>query len=141
MADPAHDGIFKELLQWFPDQSQDYVERAAKAIGEREGAWRMYLLLALVDDRGTGTLSALVRSAREGYERAHPDMDEQGAWTEFDRLWASTTPEERWNLAHPMAYTVGVCDDCGGHTSGGLHRMPFKCGGCDSTNLKALHRA
>lgn len=85
--DPAYDGIFKELLGWFPEP-QEYVENAAKAIARREGAWKMYLLLALFDTRDGSERAELVRSAREGYERAHPDMDEPGAWAEFDRLWA-----------------------------------------------------
>ena len=42
-----------------------------------------------VFDRRDGTYIAdLVRSAREGFERSAPDMAEDDAWGEFDRLWA-----------------------------------------------------
>ena len=57
--------------------------------GERGGD-RMCLLLALFDTRDGTPLADLVRAAREGWERSHPDMgrDENGrAWEEFDALW------------------------------------------------------
>ena len=49
---------------------------------------RLYLLLALFDRRDGTYIADLVRSAREGFERSAPDMAEDDAWGEFDRLWA-----------------------------------------------------
>ena len=57
--------------------------------------WRLYLLLALFDKRDGTLLSDVVRSAREGYERIQPGMDEADAWAEFDSLWNSHTSRER----------------------------------------------
>jgi hypothetical protein len=48
---------------------------------------RLYVLLALFDRRDGTALSDLVQAAREGWERSHPDMAEDNAWDEFDRLW------------------------------------------------------
>lgn len=48
---------------------------------------RLYALLGFWDTRDLSPLGDLVRSAREGYERSHPDMGpEPEAWAEFDRL-------------------------------------------------------
>lgn len=48
---------------------------------------RLYMLLALYDDRDGTYMADLVQAAREGWERSHPDMAEASAWDEFDRLW------------------------------------------------------
>lgn len=49
-----------------------------------EGGERLYNALALFDTRDGSALGAIVQSAREGWERSHPDMAEEGAWAEFD---------------------------------------------------------
>lgn len=48
------------------------------------GGDRLYNALAMFDSREDTPLAELVRSAREGYERSHPDMAEADAWAEFD---------------------------------------------------------
>jgi hypothetical protein len=53
-----------------------------------EDGQRLYVLLAYFDTRDGSPMAELVRSAREGWERSHPDMDEDDAWAEFDRLWS-----------------------------------------------------
>lgn len=53
-----------------------------------EDGQRLYVLLALFDTRDGSYMADLVRSAREGWERSHPDMGEDSAWDEFDHLWA-----------------------------------------------------
>lgn len=50
---------------------------------------RLYELLALFDNRDGTPMAHLVRSAREGWERSHPDMAEDTAWEEFDTRWAN----------------------------------------------------
>ncbi len=66
----------------------------ATAAADREGrrrepmSDRLYHLLAYFDTRDGTPMADLVRSAREGYERSGPDMGEDGAWDEFDALWA-----------------------------------------------------
>jgi hypothetical protein len=55
---------------------------------------RLYDALALFDRRDGHPLSNIVRAAREGYERSAPDMDEAGAWDEFDRLIADWRDED-----------------------------------------------
>lgn len=52
-----------------------------------EAGQRLYVLLAYFDRRDGSYMGEMVRAAREGWERSHPDMDEDDAWDEFDRLW------------------------------------------------------
>jgi hypothetical protein len=49
---------------------------------------RLYALLGLYDTRDGSMQANLIRAAREGWERSHLDMAEQGVWDEFDALWA-----------------------------------------------------
>lgn len=63
---------------------------------------RLYVLLALFDTRDGTLLAELVSRAREGWERSHPDMNEEGAWDDFDRLWNSRTSSERLDLVRPQ---------------------------------------
>jgi hypothetical protein len=58
---------------------------------------RLYVLLALFDTRDGSELADLVRAAREGWERSHPDMAEDDAWAEFDARWARRS-DERYYL-------------------------------------------
>lgn len=46
----------------------------------------LYNCLALFDKRDGSPLADIVQAAREGWERSHTDMDEDGAWDDFDRL-------------------------------------------------------
>lgn len=64
-----------------------------------EDGQRLYCLLALFDTRDRSVLADMVRAAREGWERSHPDMDEDDAWDEFDRIWSHYTPRQRAALA------------------------------------------
>lgn len=51
---------------------------------------RLYNLLALFDTRDGSLLADIVRAAREGWERSHPDMGpENNAWDEFDRRFVN----------------------------------------------------
>lgn len=52
-----------------------------------EGGQRMYNVLARFDTRDESYNAELVRTVREGWERSHPGMDEDDAWSEFDMLW------------------------------------------------------
>lgn len=63
-----------------------------------EAGQRLYVLLALFDRRDGSALADLVQTAREGWERSHPDMDEADAWREFDAIWSSFTSSERLDL-------------------------------------------
>lgn len=80
-------------------EHQDAVDIERARIASADG-WRLYLLLALFDTRDLSPLADLVRSAREGYERAPHEDD---AWAEFDRLWSSRTSAERLALARERA--------------------------------------
>lgn len=60
---------------------------------------RLYNVLALFDVRDGSPLSRMIQAAREGYERSHPDMDEEDAWAEFDAWWSSFTMNQRTKMA------------------------------------------
>lgn len=64
-----------------------------------EAGQRLYNLLALFDERDGSIIGEFVRAAREGWERSHPDMNEDGAWDEFDRLWDNFDSRGRTKLA------------------------------------------
>jgi TPR repeat protein len=68
---------YVEALEW--------MERAHEA---EHGGDRLYNLLAYFDTRDGTPMADLVRAAREGWERAGPDMAEASAWDEFDALWS-----------------------------------------------------
>lgn len=97
-----HDGAFQQI-GW------DAVERVKntgrrwrpveRTIDPEAGGDRLYNLLALFDTRDGTQLADLVRSAREGWERSGPSMQEDGAWEEFDARWGRFTSEERLELA------------------------------------------
>lgn len=60
------------------------------ALEQREGDGdRLYVLLGLFDRRRGTDMDDIVRAAREGWERSHPDMNEADAWAEFDALFAA----------------------------------------------------
>jgi hypothetical protein len=63
------------------------------------GGRRLYDLLTLFDSRNGTTIADLVRSAREGYERSHPDMNESAPWYEFDSIWETLSSQERLDYA------------------------------------------
>lgn len=104
---------------WFTDTAEDVVcvhgrdcctPRVYRAIPvstntpAAEPDDRLYVLLALFDRRDGSPLGDLVRAAREGFERSHPDMGEEDnrlAWEEFDHLWESYDQDERLALTKP----------------------------------------
>jgi hypothetical protein len=88
-------------------EAREWMERAHKA---EQGADRLYQLLAYFDTRDDNPMAALVRTAREGWERAHPDMAEASAWDEFDALWSRRkgTSDGAW----PPLIQAGVCPSC-----------------------------
>lgn len=87
------DSVADLLLQEFaPDTDkidpQARLERQMEAATAHLNGQRLYVLLALFDTRDGSVRANLVRAAREGWERSGPDMQEDGAWDEFDALWA-----------------------------------------------------
>jgi hypothetical protein len=65
------------------------IERARVEGYERrdEDGQRLYELLGAFDSRDGTAIACVVQAAREGWERSHLDMDEDGAWDHFDRVF------------------------------------------------------
>lgn len=64
---------------------------------------RLYVLLALFDTRDGSPLADVIQAAREGWERSHPDMAEDDAWDQFDRLWAAFREDDTRNQVRAWA--------------------------------------
>jgi hypothetical protein len=98
-------------------EAREWMERASRS---GEGGDRLYNLLAYFDTRDGTPMAGLVRAAREGWERAGPDMPEASAWDEFDALWSRreqpvvvdtrALEAENERLRDALAQTIDLCN-------------------------------
>lgn len=72
-------------------------ENNARARAEMRGD-QLYRALAIFDKRDGSPEGWVAQSARQGYERSHPDMGEKGAWYEFEAAIARYRTRQRANL-------------------------------------------
>jgi hypothetical protein len=110
-----------KLGPWINIEDLASTQPVSESPGEADGD-RLYSLLAFFDLRDGSALSHLVRSAREGFERSHPDMganENRHAWEEFDSRWNSFDhQEERRKLVKALRTRSesespgGFCDQC-----------------------------
>lgn len=86
-------------LAWYGFIDLDTVRGAlAEASNAQERGMKLYIALAMLDTRDGSLIAQIVQAAREGFERSHPDVNEKGAWGEFERLrsaWNRLSATER----------------------------------------------